>query len=73
MTIAILEIVYAFLEQQRQPPLPTPPSSKVKGIFAPKKSLDYGVIFWRPRGDRGATMEEGKLQIFFLILILLEK
>ena len=26
------------LKQRRQPPTPPPPSSKVEGIFAPKKS-----------------------------------
>ena len=29
------------LKQRRQPP-PTPPSSKVESIFAPKKSPGYG-------------------------------
>ena len=29
------------LKQGSQPPPKPPPSSKVEGIFAPKKSLDY--------------------------------
>ena len=64
------------LKQRRQPP--TPPFSNVEGIFAPKKSPGYGcykrfewVIFSQPRGDRGATMEEGEVQIFFLIAIII--
>ena len=42
------EYVYSkkCLKQRRQPP--TPPSSKVEGIFAPKKSPGYGCY-------RGAT------------------
>ena len=29
------------------------------------------VIFSQPRGDRGATMEEGEVQIFFLIATII--
>ena len=36
-----------------------------------KSQLSKAVIFSRPRGDRGATMEEGKLQIFVLIATFL--
>ena len=46
------EYVYSkkCLKQRRQPP--TPPSSKVEGIFAPKKSPGYGCY-------RGATKQTG--------------
>ena len=29
--------------------------------------VGQSVIFWQPRGDRGATMEEGEVQIYSLI------
>ena len=29
------------------------------------------VIFSQPRGDRGATMEEGEVEIFFLIVSII--
>ena len=47
------EYVYSkkCLKQRRQPP--TPPSSKVEGIFAPKKSPGYGCY-------RGATYTHSK-------------
>ena len=47
------EYVYSkkCLKQRRQPP--TPPSSKVEGIFAPKKSPGYGCY-------RGATRTYSK-------------
>ena len=66
------------LKQRRQPPYPSLQQSRrsgaCEGIFAPKKSPGHGcykrfewVIFSQPRGDRGATMEEGEVQIFFLM------
>ena len=42
-----------------QPPFLAPPSSKVEGILVPKKSLGYGSS--QPRGERGATIEEGEV------------
>ena len=70
------------LKQRRQPPYPSLQQSRrsgaCEGIFAPKKSPGHGcykrfewVIFSQPRGDRGATMEEGEVQIFFLIAIII--
>ena len=70
------------LKQRRQPPYPSLYQSRssgaCEGIFAPKKSPGHGcfkrvewLIFSQPRGDRGATMEEGEVQIFFLIAIII--
>ena len=72
------------LKQRRQPPYPSlmPPSIKVEGqepakVFS-KKSPGHGcykrlewVIFSQLRGDRGAAMEEGEVQIFFLIATII--
>ena len=77
------EYVYSkkCLKQRRQPPLPLPlAKSKVRSLrryFRDKKSPGHGgfkrfewVIFSQPRGDRVATIEEGEVQIFFLISFL---
>ena len=58
MTIANLEKLSRLIKNNNDNlPFPTPPSSKVKGIFAPKKSLDYGCYFLtatrRPRSNHG--------------------
>ena len=51
------------------PPQHTPLTPAKSKVFSRRKSHQTtAIIFSRPRGDRGATTEEGKLlQIFFLI------
>ena len=80
MTIANLEKFCRLIKNNNDdltsPPLPPAKLKVFSGllVFSRRKSLlTTAVIFSRPRGVRGVTMEEGKLQIFFLILILLEK
>ena len=66
-----LPLPHASLYQSRR-------SGACEGIFAPKKSPGHGcykrlewVIFSQLRGDRGAAMEEGEVQIFFLIATII--
>ena len=74
MTIANLEKLCRLIKNNNDNlPSPPLPPAKLKVFSRRQSHLTTAVIFSRPRGDRGATMEEGKLQIFFLILILLEK
>ena len=35
------------------------------------EKVGQSIIFSQPRGDRGATMDEGEVQIFFLIVTII--
>ena len=61
--------ICVFLRHQPPPhPLPSLQPQKWKVFWRRKSHLTTTVIFSRPRG---ATMEEGKRQIFFLIATII--